>query len=257
MRAADVKVEGRAFLLTVDPPLEGAVAGEDHRVADTLYNIDACGADFRIRRNHMHGNRRYGCLLRAGAGVVEDNTFEDTTGAGVVVTNEPDWPEGPLPWGITIRRNCFLRGGTCLGYADTPHGAALSIRTNRLGHALADAEAIRDVIIEDNAFQDRAGAALFVGGARDVQITKNRITATPDAQPRQNGSAILIQLSSRVELTDNTVFDPRPGTAAAVEIGPNVASGERGVKISGLQVDLNPQAQTVLDRRTAAFGAED
>jgi hypothetical protein len=257
VRAADVKVEGRAFLLTIDPPLEGAVAGADHRVADTLYNIDACGADFRIRRNHMHGNRRYGCLLRAGAGVVEDNTFEDTTGAGVVVTNEPDWPEGPMPWGITIRRNCFLRGGTCLGYADTPHGAALSIRASRLGHALADAEAIRDVIIENNVFQDRAGAALFVGGAQGIQVTKNRITATPDAELRTNGPAILVQRSSGVELADNTVFDPRPGTTAALEIGPNVASGEGGVKVSGWQVDLNSQAQTVLDRRTAAPGSGD
>ena len=63
----------------------------------------------------MNGNRRYGCLLRAGGGVVEDNTFEDTTGAGVVLTNEPDWPEGPVPWGIRIRRNRFLRGLCLLG----------------------------------------------------------------------------------------------------------------------------------------------
>jgi hypothetical protein len=45
----------------------------------------------------MNGNRRYGCLLRAGGGVVEDNIFEDTTGAGGVLTNEPDWPESPVP----------------------------------------------------------------------------------------------------------------------------------------------------------------
>jgi len=45
----------------------------------------------------MNGNRRNGCLLRAGNGLVEDNIFADTTGAGVVLTNEPDWPEGPVP----------------------------------------------------------------------------------------------------------------------------------------------------------------
>ena len=89
--------------------------GADHRSADTLYNLDGCGAGFQIRRNHMNGNRRYGCLLRAGGGVVEDNVFEDTTGAGVVLTNEPDWPEGPVPWGIRIRRNRFLRGLCLLG----------------------------------------------------------------------------------------------------------------------------------------------
>ena len=35
-----------------------------------------------------------------------------------MVTNEPDWPEGPMPWGITIRNNRFVRGGKGLGYAD-------------------------------------------------------------------------------------------------------------------------------------------
>ena len=242
-------LEQRAFLLTLDQPLAGAVAGEDHRSADTLYNIDACGAGFVIRRNHMRGNRRYGCLLRAGGGLVEENLFEDTTGAGVVVTNEPDWPEGPMPWEIAIRRNRFLRGGTCLGYADTAHGAALSVRAVRLGHDLADAEAIRDIVIENNEFQDRAGAALFVGGATGMTVRGNRIAASPDASRQRKGPAILIERSSRVTLTNNSVSDPRPDTSAAVEIGPSVAQAEDGVRVSGLTAELAPGTQAVHDRR--------
>ncbi len=249
VRAIGGTLEQRAFLLTLDKPLAGAVAGEDHRSADTLYNIDACGAGFQIRRNHMHGNRRYGCLLRAGGGVVENNIFEDTTGAGVVLTNEPDWPEGPMPWGITIRGNQFLRGGTCLGYADSAHGAALSVRAARLGHGLADAEAIRDVVIDDNEFQDRAGTALFVGGATNVSVSNNRIRAAADAPRRRPGPAILIERSSRVTLTDNSVSDPRVGTIAALEIGPSVAAAEDGVRVSGLDAQLDPQARSILDQR--------
>jgi len=60
VKAVDVKPERRALLLTLEAPLEGAVAGADHRSADTLYNLDACGAGFQIRRNHMNGHRRYG-----------------------------------------------------------------------------------------------------------------------------------------------------------------------------------------------------
>jgi hypothetical protein len=233
----------------LDQPLAGAVAGNDNRSADTLYNIDACGAGFVIRKNHMRGNRRYGCLLRAGGGLVEENLFEDTTGAGVVVTNEPDWPEGPMPWDITIRGNRFLRGGTCRGYADTAHGAALSVRAARLGHGLADAEAIRDIVIENNEFQDRAGTALFVGGATGVSIGNNRITASPDASRQRKGPAILIERSSRVTLADNIVSDPRPDTIAAVEIGPNVAPAEDGVRVSGLTAELAPGTPAVHDRR--------
>lgn len=218
VKAVDVKPERRAFLLTLEKPLDEAVAGLDHRSADTLYNLDACGAGFQIRGNHMNGNRRYGCLLRAGGGVVEDNVFEDTTGAGVVLTNEPDWPEGPVPWGITIRRNRFLRGGTCLGYADAPQGAALMVRATRLGHGPAEAEAIRDVVIENNEFLDRAGTAIFLGGATDVTVRGNRIVASSAARLQRQGQAILLERSSGVTLLDNTVSDLDRGTTGLVEI---------------------------------------
>jgi hypothetical protein len=253
VRAVGGGLEQRAFLLTLDKPLAGAVAGEDHRSADTLYNLDACGAGFQIRRNHMRGNRRYGCLLRAGGGLVEDNLFEDTTGAGVVVTNEPDWPEGPMPWGITIRGNRFLRGGTCLGYADSAHGAALSVRATRLGHGLADAEAIRDVVIENNEFQDRAGTAVFVGGATqrvDRQQPHHRIAL--DAGCRRNGPAILIERSSRVTLTDNTCPTRAPTPPPPSRSVPDVAPAEDGVSISDLTApgtELAPGTQPVHDRR--------
>jgi Right handed beta helix region len=198
--------------------VEGATAGRDHRDADTLYNLDACGAGSQIRQNHMNGNRRYGCLLRAGGGVVEDNVFEDTTGAGVVLTNEPDWPEGPVPWGITIRGNLFLRGGTCLGYADSPHGAALAVRAARLGFGLAEANVIRDIVIERNEFRDRGGAAVYVGGAASVAFR------------------------------DDEASDARPGIIVAVEILPGRAAGEGEVRIDNLKSNLAPGASPVVRR---------
>lgn len=249
VKAVDVKRERRAFLLTLEDPFDGAVAGADHRVADTLYNLDACGAGFRIERNHMNGNRRYGCLLRAGAGVVQDNIFEDTTGAGVVLTNEPDWPEGPVPWGITIRGNRFVRGGTCLGYADSRHGA-LTVRACRLGHGLAEAGSVRDLIIEDNDFVDNLGAAMFLGGAVNVTVSQNRIRATLQAESLRNTGAIEVERCRGVVLSRNSVTDPRPATTSAVTILPSVEAGEAGVRITGLKTDLSPNAKTVDDRRS-------
>ncbi|HNQ87578.1 MAG TPA: right-handed parallel beta-helix repeat-containing protein [Verrucomicrobiota bacterium] len=181
--------------------------------------------------------------------MVEDNLFEDTTGAGIVLANEPDWPEGPVPWNITIRRNRFLRGGTCLGYADSPHGAALAVRAAKLGHGLANAESIRDVVIEDNEIGDRAGSALFVGGATGVTVRRNRIVAGAQAELRRKGPVILLERSSGVILTDNTVSDPRLGTIAAVAIGANVAPGEAGVRISALETTLDKGARAIQDHR--------
>ena len=186
VKAVAVKAERRALLLTLDRPLDGVVAGADHRSADTLYNLDGCGAGFQIRAQSHERKPPLRLPAAAGGGVVEDNIFEDTTGAGVVLTNEPDWPEGPVPWGITIRRNRFLRGGTCLGYADSPHGAALSVRTTRLGHGLADAEAIRDVVIENNEFQrhhvGRISASSAHPGCDDATTYTSRDYFDPTAR---------------------------------------------------------------------------
>jgi hypothetical protein len=238
VKAVEVKSDPRGFLITLDQPHADAVAGADSRTADTLYDLDACGAGFQIRRNHMNGNRRTGCVLFAGDGVVEDNTFEDTTGVGVMLCDDPDWPIGPVPSGIAIRRNRFIRGGMGLWFADSPDGAALAVNARRLGHALAQAEVIRDVVIENNEFQDRAGAAIYVGAASNVTIRSNHIVAALGAELRRKGAAILIEHSSGVALLDNAVSDPRPGTTAAVQIGPGVPSGDAGVRISGLKSTL-------------------
>ena len=255
VRALEVRQEGRALLLVLEEPLAGVVAGEDYRSADTLYNLDACGAGFRIRENHFRGHRRYGCLLRAGQGTVEGNLFDDTTGAGVVLTNEPDWPEGPVPWDVTVRGNRFLRGGTCLGYADSPHGAALAVRGARLGHATAEGTPLRGITIEGNEFLDRPGAAIYVGGAQEVVVRENRIVGTAGAELRRAGGAVVIEQSRRVLLADNQVIDPRTGVTAAVEIRGGTAPGEEGVRIEGLAASLGPEARAVEDHRPQPEGA--
>ena len=116
---------------------------------------------------------------------------------------------------------------------------------------MAEAEAIRDVVIENNELQDRAGTAVFVGGAKGVKLSGNRIQAAAGAELRRKGPAILLERSSGVSLVDNAVLDPRAATTAAVEIGPDVAPGDAGVLISGLNAGLAPEAKPVLDRRTS------
>lgn len=249
VKAVEVVPARGAFTITLDRPVPDARAGADHRSADTLYNLDACGAGFQIRRNRMAGNRRYGCLLRAGRGVVEDNTFEDTTGAGVVLTNEPDWPEGPLPWDIVIRRNRFIRGGTCAGYADSPGGAMLVVRASRLGHGLGDPGGLQNIRIENNDFIDPAGAAVFVGGATGVIVSSNRISAAETASRLRPGPALLVERSSGVALSDNRLQDPRPATSAGLEIAADVPAGDGGVRVERFSTSLAPGSLPVRDQR--------
>jgi len=225
------------------------LTGSDHRTADTLYNLSACGAGFRIRNNTMNGNRRYGCMLRAGGGLVEGNVFEDTTGAGVAILDEPDWPEGPVPWGITIRGNRFVRGGTCLGYADSPQGAALSVRAVRLGFALAAGRPVHDVVIEDNEFEDCLGAAIFAGAVSGLTVRGNRIHASVEAPLLRTTGAIVIADSTGVELSGNRVDDPWEGIASAVSIMADVEPGDGGVRITDLVASLAAGSKDLEDQR--------
>jgi hypothetical protein len=104
---------------------------------------------------------------------------------------------------------------------------------------------------------DRAGAAVFIGGASKVTLRGNRITAEPDAALYRRGPAILIERSSGVVLMDNTVSDSRPGTTAAIEVGRGVPPGTAGVRIADLKAALAPGAKPVLGIADAATpGAE-
>ena len=95
---------------------------------------------------------------------------------------------------------------------------------------------------------------MFVGGARNVVLEENRISSKAAAERRGTGGAIVIERSSGMEIRDNEVSDQRPGTTAAVSILPTVASGEAGVRISGLKATLAPGAVQVDDRRPAESG---
>ncbi len=243
--------------LEVDRTLSDLQAGETHRDADTLFNLDACGAGFRIRRNTMDGNRRYGCLLRAGDGLVDENRFLDTTGAGVVLTNEPDWPEGPVPWNVTIRRNRFTRGGTCRGYADSPSGAALSVRAVRLGHQPAEALAIQGVRIERNTIEARAGVAIGISGASNVRVEANTVDARQCEDLRCRDGHIVIDQAADVAVLDNRVVDPMAKMRAAVTLEGGTRSGTGGVTVRGLSVSPPGRLPLLHDERPDSAGRKE
>lgn len=247
VKALTVTPEGRAFRLGLDRSVEDAVAGPDHRSADTLYNLDACGAGFRILRNRMNGNRRYGCLIRAGDGIIEGNVFSDTTGAGVTLVNEPDWPEGPVPWNVTVRKNRFIRGGTCRGYADGGHGA-LHVRASKLGHGLADMPALRDIRVEDNSFEDYLGPAVYVSAAIGLRITGNRFIGQAQALAA-SAPAMIVERSRNVRVEDNVVADRRPSASAGLVIMPDVAQGDEGIIVRNNRTTMRPDAKAIDDRR--------
>ena len=246
--AKAVRPERRRLRLTLAEPLEGIQAGTDHKTADTLFNLNACGAGFVIRNNTMRFHRRHGMLLRAGDGRVEGNRIEGVSGLGIVVTNEPDWPEGPMSWNLLIRGNTVIGCGYGQ-YGDRPDGGMIQLRGCKLGHGLSEGHGLREITVADNTIVDAPQCGIYVGSAEGVKITGNTITAAKDARAAGTGAGVVLERCGKVTIDGLTVTDPRPGTRAAVRVMADVDRGDDGVRIKGLKAQLAPGAVDVLDER--------
>jgi hypothetical protein len=178
----DIAETGDRLTLTFDRAVEPISAGEDHRTADTIYNLTASGSGYIIRNNHFRNHRRHGVLLRAGDGTIENNTFENLGGFGVAIGNEPTWPEGPVPSNVTIRSNRFIGSARSAGYGGSEWTAGISIFAMGLGGPPVVPLA-HDFRIENNTFTQITGAGIALGSVRDV-VLKNNLTDGHPAEIR-------------------------------------------------------------------------
>jgi len=255
VKAERVRKEKGRQVITLERAVKGVRAGKDHREADTIYNLSACGWGYVIRNNHMRVHRRHGMLLRAGGGLVEGNRIEGVGGLGIVVTNEPSWPEGPMARDVVIRNNVISGVGYVRGYGDRADGAAIQIKGTKLGYGLADGRGQRHIRIEGNRITDAPGAAIYVGGAADVQIVNNRVDVTPGARAYRKTGAIVLENCDKVTIENCVIVDPRPETFAAVEIRSSVEPGKEAVVIKGLEAKLASGAVEVADKRERQGGS--
>jgi parallel beta-helix repeat protein len=233
-------------LITLEKPVAGIQAGADHRTGDTIYNLSASGAGFVIRNNRFHHHRRHGVLARAGNGLIEGNTFEESGGFGVTITNEPEWPEGPVATDITVRGNRFIGGGHPGGYGDSPKGAALTVRAKGLGER-AEGRLIRRITIEDNTFVDPPGGAIYIGSAEGVTIRNNTASST-GTRTGANSAVILLDNVAGAVVEGLSVTGAKQWTAA-VRVTESVAPGAEGASIKDSKIEPAGAIETVRDER--------
>jgi hypothetical protein len=230
--------------LTLTEPVNGMVAGADYQSADTIFNLTRCGAGYVIRSNQFNRFRGRGILLRAGDGLVEGNSFTTPSSADIVLANEPDWPEGPIPWNVTIRGNIFQGGG---------EDSLIRIMTFRLKHKLAQGRSLRGITIENNRFTNPPGMAIYVGGASGVSIRNNQITVEAVVGSRPSRSALELENCQGVTIENLTVSDPGKKYQAVVRIDSTVEPGAAGVQIKNLKAGMEGHS-SVIDARPKNTG---
>jgi hypothetical protein len=135
---------------------------------DLAVNLSHSGTGFRIVGTTYRWHRGIAMRPRNGPGHVEGVTVVGTGSHGLLAVNDPDWPEGPIPHDLTVVDNRFEATGHTNGTE------AVRIAGIKRGGGPAEQPCVERVTVGGNTFVDLAGAALYLGGCRDVLVEGNR-----------------------------------------------------------------------------------
>ena len=210
--------DGLLQRVTLDNPIPGVRTGLK-KTDPQFFNVD-CAGGFVFRNNIFRNIRRFGILIDSRDGLIENNRFEATSSSGVVIHNDPDWPEGFATGNIIIRGNTF---DTCnverIYRAD--NSASISIKTNRLGWQPAPYRGIADILVEDNKFVNWRNQAVSIGCTENAIVRNNRFVADADAPAGMDGEPhvpIRIFNATRVSVRGNQIEDGRELIPGAIEV---------------------------------------
>jgi len=159
-------------LVIVDRDLPASV-----EVGAAVYNRSNALPGFRIAGSRFYDFRGIGVRLKASEGVIEDCRFENLSGCGLWVANDPGWSEGPLgSRNVVIAGNTFRATPTDVSLRSWPHSAAtVMIELFDGADGPAAGRAHRHLTLRDNDIEHLASAAVFVGGATDISIEDTRV----------------------------------------------------------------------------------
>ena len=200
--------------LTLDKPVK---AEFDWMVS----NPNADGSNYIVRGCVIRNHRARGMLLKAENGLVENNLVDGSTIDGIVLSPELWWNEACYSRNVIIRNNTIRNCGYAMVGPWVQQAGALTV----LGEGKGE-PGHRNIVIENNTFEDNNGMNILIHSASDVQIKGNRfIRAQQQSSDRGKDSfdptsLIYITLSNNVRLEKNTIVGKRPFGKAFVTITP-------------------------------------
>ena len=176
---------------------------------DWVVNENAICAGFTLRDSVIFNICARGIGMKTSNALVENCVFDQCCMGGIRIMPEHDWMECDYSQNIVIRNNTFRRCGARNGFSAN----GLSIN----GH-----EAIehRDILIENNVFEDNYNRDLHISCGRNITVRNNQFGAvhpTNQNLGREHNAVVHIDRSYGVTLENNTYTAPdRP-----VVVGPD------------------------------------
>ena len=155
----------------LDKPIPGISVG------DCFNDLESGGEGFVIRRCKIYGLRRYGVLVH-GSGTIENNTFTDLYGYGIVANGhhfspKPGHPkEGPMPYNLAIKDNVIERVARNRMYSRAHmHPGAIQVVAYMKGLKVAPKPIIHNVTITGNSIKDPPVHHIFLGAVSDATLS--------------------------------------------------------------------------------------
>ena len=239
VKTARLSSSGAKLHLTLTAPVPGLSASVLDGIPDAAFNLDASGEGYLIRNNRFTRHRGHAMRLHTGRGIVEGNRIRHTSRDGILVSNDPDWPEGPHT------RNLILRGNTL---ESTGGDAAIDVEGRKSGARLADRATQRNIRIEGNKISNWRGSAIAVGAAHHISIRNNLLILDARAGHSVAEQGILLERAHDVEIDGVVLRSSEPETlTAAIVLTSTVAGGQRRPRIRDVRAPTG--LDVVQDRR--------
>jgi hypothetical protein len=186
----------------------------------------ACGAGFKIINCTIRDHRARGMLIKADNGLIENNTIDGSTIAGIVISPETYWGEGGYSSNITIQGNTIHHTNYATTGPGYPQAGALTITgEGSMGQ--------RKIKVIGNTFEDIDSANIEVRWADGVTISGN-VFLSPHNIPSEvgdvgasngcDGNAVIwIGNSKNVQLTANKIVNEGKGYGRSVVVALSAA----------------------------------
>lgn len=207
-------VEGKSYQwvrkITVDTPIKGVVVGTDRATATMVFRKNQMFSGTSITNCTFRNIRARAIVLRTLDTTIENNTFENTSNHAIYVGN---WNyEGPYCNGITIKNNTMNHCGYVAYEANSFKAGTIGIYTETWDNGpQGQYVAHKNIVIEGNTINNYHGHAIRIGNASSVTVTNNIFNIEDHTKLYDANSAVYIDISKDVTISDNTFTDMRTG----------------------------------------------